>query len=93
MPTASVTAIPGANDSVILTGTVNLAEDVDVIMKAAVGVVSGPDRVINRMRVGGVQQVQHPGNRARTGRARVKLSLRPQFSAEYDTSTPARAPV
>jgi pilus assembly protein CpaC len=58
VPTANVTAIPGTNDSVILAGTVNHAEEVDVILKATANVVGGPEKVINEMRVGGVQQVQ-----------------------------------
>src|SRR5262249_37038336 len=58
VPSANVAAIPGANNTVILTGTVAHAEDVDVITRAAISVVGGPDRLINAMRVGGVQQVQ-----------------------------------
>jgi pilus assembly protein CpaC len=58
VPTANVEPIPAANNTVILTGTVTHAEDVDIILRTAQSVVLGPDRVINAMRVGGVQQVQ-----------------------------------
>jgi pilus assembly protein CpaC len=58
VPSANVVPIPGANNTIILTGTVSHAEDVDVISRMAVSVVGGPDRLINAMRVGGVQQVQ-----------------------------------
>jgi pilus assembly protein CpaC len=58
VPTANVVPIPGANNTVILTGTVAHTDDVDVITRTAVSVVGGPDRLVNAMRVGGVQQVQ-----------------------------------
>jgi pilus assembly protein CpaC len=58
VPSANIVAIPGANNTVILTGTAAHAEDVDIIVRTAVSVVGGPEKVINAVRVGGVQQVQ-----------------------------------
>jgi pilus assembly protein CpaC len=58
VPTANIIPIPAANNTVILTGTVARAEDVDGVLRAAQSVVLGPDRVINMLRVGGVMQVQ-----------------------------------
>src|SRR5262249_48283142 len=57
-PTAFVDPVPAANNTIILTGTVAHAEDIQTILATAQSVVLGPDRVINAMRVGGVQQVQ-----------------------------------
>lgn len=55
VPTANVTPIPVSNNAVILSGTADKAEDIDVVLRVAqsLGV-----QVINGMRVGGVQQVQ-----------------------------------
>jgi pilus assembly protein CpaC len=58
VPTAAVEPVPGANGTVVLTGTVGHAEDVDIIMRTAVSVMGAPERVINAMTVGGVMQVQ-----------------------------------
>jgi pilus assembly protein CpaC len=58
VPTANINPIPAANNSVILTGTVEHSEDIDPILRIAQSVVLGPDRIINMMRVGGVMQVQ-----------------------------------
>jgi pilus assembly protein CpaC len=58
VPTANVQPIPGANNTIILTGTVAHAEDVDVVLRTAQSVVLGGDRIINALRVGGVMQVQ-----------------------------------
>src|SRR5262249_42841703 len=58
VPTANIVPIPAANNTVILTGTVARAEDIDVVLRAAQSVVLGPDRVINALRVPGVMQVQ-----------------------------------
>jgi pilus assembly protein CpaC len=58
IPTALLTPIPAANNTIILAGTVAHAEDVDVIMRTAISVVGAPEKVVNAMRVGGVQQVQ-----------------------------------
>jgi pilus assembly protein CpaC len=58
VPTANIVPIPAANNTVILTGTVARAEDIDIVLRAAQSVVLGPDRVINALRVPGVMQVQ-----------------------------------
>jgi pilus assembly protein CpaC len=58
VPTAFVEPIPGANSTVVLTGFVTHTEDIDTVVRLTQSVVLGPDRVINAMRVGGVQQVQ-----------------------------------
>jgi pilus assembly protein CpaC len=58
VPSANITPIPAANNTVILTGHVARAEDVDVVLRTAQSVVLGPDRVVNALRVGGVMQVQ-----------------------------------
>jgi pilus assembly protein CpaC len=57
VPSSSVTPIPGANNTIILTGSVARAEDVQVVLSTA-GSVVGADRIINALRVGGVMQVQ-----------------------------------
>jgi pilus assembly protein CpaC len=58
VPTANIDVIPGANNTVVLRGTVARAEDIEVALNIARSVVLGPDRVINALRVDGVQQVQ-----------------------------------
>jgi pilus assembly protein CpaC len=78
VPTANIDPIPGANNSIILRGTVARAEDIQIIMEIAENVSPrqiavtpsglggltpsavpvGPPRIINAMRVAGVQQVQ-----------------------------------
>lgn len=69
VPTAMVNVIPGAGNSIILTGTVNRSEDVEAIMGiarsvvgSAVGTGAGAGQagaqIINALRVGGVMQVQ-----------------------------------
>lgn len=57
VPTAVINPIPGANNSVILTGHVSRAEDVEIAINTATANL-GQGRVINALRVGGVQQVQ-----------------------------------
>jgi pilus assembly protein CpaC len=54
-PTASVTPVPTSATSVVLTGTVLRAEDIDIIMRVVAGMGLLP---VNAMHVGGVQQVQ-----------------------------------
>jgi pilus assembly protein CpaC len=71
-PTAFIDPIPAANNTVILTGTVANAEDIDIILKTAQSVVLGPDRVINALRVGGVQQVQLCVVVARVNRSKIR---------------------
>jgi pilus assembly protein CpaC len=58
VPTANITPIPAANNTVILTGTVARQEDIEVVLKAAQSVMLSPDRVVNALRVPGVMQVQ-----------------------------------
>jgi pilus assembly protein CpaC len=58
VPTASLQLIPAATGVIVITGTVAHPEDIDVIMRTAASVVSSPDRIVNAMRIGGVQQVQ-----------------------------------
>jgi pilus assembly protein CpaC len=55
VPTANITPIPVSNNSVIMAGTVDKVEDVEVVLRVA---QSLKVEVINAMRVGGVQQVQ-----------------------------------
>jgi pilus assembly protein CpaC len=58
VPTANIDPIPGANNTIVLNGTVPRAEDIEVALRIAQSIVLGPDRVINHLRVDGVQQVQ-----------------------------------
>jgi pilus assembly protein CpaC len=58
VPTANIDIIPGANNTVVLRGTVARAEDIEVALNIARSVVLGADRVINGLRIDGVQQVQ-----------------------------------
>jgi pilus assembly protein CpaC len=58
VPTSSVQILPGANNTIVLSGTVAHAEDIDVVMRTAISVVGGPERVVNALQIGGVQQVQ-----------------------------------
>lgn len=61
VPTASIQLIPmgtaGNMASLIISGNVSHAEDINIIMKVAESVM-GRDKAVNAMRVGGVQQVQ-----------------------------------
>src|SRR5260370_159799 len=60
VPTASITPIPGSGTTIILTGNVAHAEDVETVLRIAssmsVGVGSG--NIISALRVGSVLQVQ-----------------------------------
>jgi len=67
VPTANITLIPIHNNTVIISGTVNHAEDIAAILATANAVLgagaggapgAGSDRVINRLTLAGVQQVQ-----------------------------------
>jgi pilus assembly protein CpaC len=58
VPTANVEPIPAGNNSIILTGNVAHTEDIQIILDTTNSVVAGGNRIINAMRVGGVQQVQ-----------------------------------
>jgi pilus assembly protein CpaC len=66
VPTANIQLIPIHSSTVIISGTVNHAEDIPAILATANAVLGGgagpagpgSDRVINRLSVAGVQQVQ-----------------------------------
>lgn len=72
VPTANIRIVPSGNYSLILTGTVDRAEEVEVVRRTAesiiaeaaaaaqrAGVATTPQvQIINNIRVGGVQQVQ-----------------------------------
>jgi pilus assembly protein CpaC len=58
VPTANIDIKPVLNRTIILTGWVAKAEDVDTIMKVANAVLGQGASVINAMQVGGVRQVQ-----------------------------------
>jgi pilus assembly protein CpaC len=58
VPTASLSLLPASGGTVVIGGTVNHAEDIDVIMRTAQSVVGSGERVVNAMRVAGVQLVQ-----------------------------------
>jgi pilus assembly protein CpaC len=63
VPTANLSLIPIHSTTVIVSGTVNHLEDIDVIIRTANAVLggggpAGGDRVINKLVVAGVQQVQ-----------------------------------
>jgi pilus assembly protein CpaC len=57
-PSANVDVKPVLNRSIILTGWVAKAEDVDTIVRITQTVVGNNVSVVNAMQVGGVQQVQ-----------------------------------
>src|SRR5262249_39484836 len=56
VPYANIQPIPGGNGAGILTGHLDRAEDIPGALEPARSVVG--DRIINALRVGGVQQVQ-----------------------------------
>ena len=58
VPTANIEVIPGANNTVVLRGNVARAEDSELALRIAQSMVLGPDRVLNGLHVGGVQEVQ-----------------------------------
>jgi pilus assembly protein CpaC len=62
VPTANLSLIPIHSSTVIISGTVNHLEDIEVIIRTANAVLGaggpGADRVINMLKVAGVQQVQ-----------------------------------
>jgi len=72
VPTAAVTPVASSNNTVILTGMVAHAEDVDIILRTASAVVGGSERLINAMRVGGVMQVQLDTVVARVNRTAMR---------------------
>jgi pilus assembly protein CpaC len=56
IPTANIRPIPGANNTIILTGWVARAEDINTVVELARSQVGGT--IIPALRIGGVQQVQ-----------------------------------
>ncbi len=58
VPTSNIDPIPGANNTIILNGSVQRADDIEVALRIAQSIVLGPDRIINHLRIDGVQQVQ-----------------------------------
>jgi pilus assembly protein CpaC len=70
VPTALIDPIPSANNAFILTGTVQRAEDVQIVIDTVRSVVG--DRVINALRVGGVQQVELCVTIARVARSEAR---------------------
>lgn len=57
-PKANVEPIASANNTIILSGYVAHAQDVDIVMRIAEGMVQGQQRIVNALTVGGVMQVQ-----------------------------------
>jgi pilus assembly protein CpaC len=72
VPTANLGLIPGPNNYVVLTGEVARIEDIEVIMRIATSAMGLPEKVINNMRVGGVQQVQIDVVVARVNRSKTR---------------------
>jgi pilus assembly protein CpaC len=70
-PTANIEIIQGTGNSLVLTGTVAQASDIDIIMRATAGTV-GKDNIVNAMRIGGVQQVQLDVVIARVARSETR---------------------
>jgi pilus assembly protein CpaC len=70
VPGANVDVIASANNSFILTGTVSRPEDAQILVDAARTVVG--DRVINALRIGGVQTVQLDVVVARVARSEAR---------------------
>ncbi|MBI1916512.1 MAG: pilus assembly protein N-terminal domain-containing protein [Planctomycetes bacterium] len=71
VPTANVTALPAGVAGVILTGTVDRAEDVPAVLQATQSVVGGL-QIINFLRVGNSQQVQLCVVVARVNRSKLR---------------------
>jgi pilus assembly protein CpaC len=57
VPTATLQLLPGAGGVIVISGTVNHAEDIETIMRTAQAIAPG-ERTVNAMRVAGVQQVE-----------------------------------
>ncbi|HYV34252.1 MAG TPA: hypothetical protein VE988_01025, partial [Gemmataceae bacterium] len=71
-PTANIQIIQGTGGTLILTGTVALASDIDLIMRTATGAVGNPNLIVNGMKVGGVQLVQVDVVIARVARSEAR---------------------
>ncbi|MBL8799604.1 MAG: hypothetical protein JNM56_37320 [Planctomycetia bacterium] len=75
VPTANVVPIPGAGNTIILTGWVAHSEDVDTILGIARTFTSGgagPAMIVNALKVGGVMQVQLDVVVARVSRSELR---------------------
>jgi pilus assembly protein CpaC len=70
VPTANVEPIPGPNNTLVLHGWVEHAEDVEIIMTAARAAVGSS--VTNALRVAGVQQVQLCVTVAKVSRSQLR---------------------
>jgi pilus assembly protein CpaC len=71
-PTANIELIQGTGGTLIVTGYVGQATDIDPIIRTVAGAVGDPARVINGLRVGGVQQVQLDVVIARVARSKAR---------------------
>jgi pilus assembly protein CpaC len=71
-PTANVQVVQGTAGTLILTGTVAQATDIDIIMRTAAGAVGDPTKIVNAMRLGGVVQVQLDVVIARVARSKAR---------------------
>jgi pilus assembly protein CpaC len=58
VPTATIQIVPTGKENLLITGVVARPEEADIVMKTAISLAGGPERVVNALRVGGVQQVQ-----------------------------------
>ncbi len=58
VPTANLNLIGAASGSIIISGTVTKAEDIEIILNTARAVVGAPAKIINAMRVSALQAVQ-----------------------------------
>ncbi len=70
VPTANIMPIPSANNTLILTGMVARAEDVDLLMNITRSVVG--QNVLSAIRIGGVMQVQLEVVVAQVSRSEVR---------------------
>src|SRR5262249_8145994 len=84
LPTANIEPIAGGGGTIILTGYVAHAEDVDVAVSVARGVAGGV-QVINALRVGGVQQVQLDVPVARVARSELRSLGFNFFTSGHDS--------
>ncbi len=84
-PTASVEPIPAGTNTIVLTGTVQHAEEIEAILRVAQGVLvsgvpagpggtgtAGTTAIVNALTVGGVRQVQLDVTIARVNRSELR---------------------
>jgi pilus assembly protein CpaC len=75
VPTSSVVPIPGAGNTIILTGWVAHSEDIPTILEVAqtfTAAGAGASRIVNALKVGGVMQVQLDVVVARVSRSELR---------------------